>query len=244
VGRYRTHLRDVVVVVAAGAVVSVAAALVLDAAYPAAGWQVVVAAIVGCAPGALASAAVLRRRPAFTTAADRVTLGRATLACGCAAMTALVLLGPAPARTGWLFALSIPTLLLDAVDGQVARRTGCATEAGGRLDMQVDAGVLVVLSLAVATALGWWVALIGAMRYLYVVASWARPRLSAPLPRSQFRVVVAGIQGGVLAGALAPFVPRSLATAAIAVALALLAASFGSQVVQAERAPADAPTRI
>ena len=215
-GRYRTHVRDVAVCVTAGAAVSLAAALVLDAAHPSGGWLTVAAAAIGVTPAALAAIAVLRRRPPFTTPADRVTLGRTSLACGCAAMTALVLLGPAPARDYWLFAISVPTLLLDGVDGQVARRTGTATEEGALLDMQVDAGVLVVLSLAVATAIGWWAVLIGAMRYLYVVASWMRPALATPLPRSRFRVAVAGAQGGVLAGALAPFVPTALATAAVA----------------------------
>jgi phosphatidylglycerophosphate synthase len=125
----------------------------------------------------------------------------------------------------------------------VARRTGTATEEGALLDMQVDAGVLVVLSLAVATAIGWWAVLIGAMRYLYVVASWMRPTLATPLPRSRFRVAVAGAQGGVLAGALAPFVPTALATAAVAVALGLLVASFGSHLIAAERAAAGGASR-
>jgi phosphatidylglycerophosphate synthase len=236
-------VRDVAVAVAGGAGASVVGALVLNASHPGERWQVGVAAVVGASPALVAVASVLRRQQPFTTPADRVTLARAVLACGCASMTALVLLGPAPARTGWLFGLSVPTLLLDAVDGQVARRTGCATEDGGRLDTQVDAEVLVVLSAAVATELGWWVVLIGAMRYLYVVASWVRPRLAAPLPRSRFRVVVAGTQGGVLAAALAPFVPRELATAAVAVALGLLLASFGSQVLMVERAAMRNPNR-
>jgi phosphatidylglycerophosphate synthase len=237
-------VRDAAVAVAGGAVASVAGAVVLDASHPGQRWHVGVAAVVGVSPALAAAVSVLRRRPPFTTSADRVTLARAALACGCASMTALVLLGPAPARSGWLFGLSVPTLLLDAVDGQVARRTGCATEEGGRLDMQVDAAVLVVLSAAVAAELGWWVLLIGAMRYLYVAASWVRPRLEAPLPRSRFRVVVAGAQGGVLAGALAPFVPTALATIAVAVALCLLLTSFGSQVVAVERAAARSSTRI
>jgi phosphatidylglycerophosphate synthase len=237
-------VRDVAACVAAGAAVSLAAALVLDSVYPVSGWKTVIAAAVGVAPAVLAGIAVLRRQPAFTTPADRVTLGRAALACGCAAMTALVLLGPAPARDYWLFGVAVPTLLLDAVDGQVARRTGTATDAGALLDMQLDAGLLGVLSLAVATALGWWVVLIGAMRYLYVVASWLRPPLATPLPRSRFRVVVAGIQGGVLAGALAPFVPADVATAAVAVALGLLVVSFGSHLRAAQRTAAGAPTRI
>jgi phosphatidylglycerophosphate synthase len=202
---------------------------------------VAASAVAGVAPAALAAALVLRRRPTCTTAADRVTLARAVLACGCAAMTALVLLGDAGAREGWLFALSVPTLLLDAVDGPVARRPGTASAAGARLDMEADAAILLVLSLAVAAEFGWWVVLIGAMRYLYGAAARVRPRLSTPLPRSRFRVVVAALQGGVLAGALAPFVPMPLAAAAVVVALALLAVSFGSQAVLAERSARTMP---
>jgi phosphatidylglycerophosphate synthase len=221
--------------VAAGAAVSAAAALVLAGAYPTAAWKAVAAAAAGLGPIVVAAGSVLRRRPTFTTAADRVTLARAVLACACAAMTTLVVLGPAPGRTGWLFGLAVPTLLLDAVDGQVARRTGCATPDGARLDMQTDAVVLAVLSVAVATELGWWVLLIGAMRYLYVIASWARPSLDAPLPRSRFRVAVAALQGVVLAAALAPFLPVGAATVAVAVSLGVLVVSFGSQAVEAER---------
>src|SRR3954454_22589905 len=219
----------------AGGGVSPAAAMVLADEHPPPSATVAAAAVLGVVPIAAALLSVLRRRPRFTTAADRVTLARAVLACGCAAMTALVVLGPAPARTGWLFGLSVPTLLLDAVDGRVARRTGCATPEGARLDMQTDAVVLAVLSIAVATELGWWALLVGAMRYLYVAAGWIRPGLDAPLPRNRFRVAVAAVQAAALATALAPFVPIGVATGAVAVALALLVASFGSQVVEIER---------
>jgi hypothetical protein len=75
------------------------------------------------------------------------------------------------------------------------------------------------------------VLLIGAMRYLYVAASWARPILRSPLPRSRFRRAVAGIQGAVLAAALAPVVPVGAARVAALVALMLLVASFASQIV-------------
>jgi phosphatidylglycerophosphate synthase len=256
VGRYRTSAvespdaerrrarGDAAVAVGAGALIATASALVLASAYPTEGWKLAVAAASGAVPAALASAAVVLRRPPFSTPADRVTLSRAALASGCAAMTTLALLGPAPVRNGWLFALTVLTLLLDAVDGPVARRTGTATEAGGRLDMEVDAGVLVVLSIAVATALGWWVLLIGAMRYLYVVATWVRPGLSAPVPRSRFRVVVAGLQGAVLAAALAPFVPTALAAVAVAVALGLLVVSFASQARDVERRQLPSPPDI
>jgi phosphatidylglycerophosphate synthase len=255
-GRYRTGsprsaktkrrraLHDAIGTVVVGGALAIASALALDAAHPADGWRVAVAAVVGVAPAGLAAAAVLRRKPMFSTPADRVTLARAALASGCAAMTALVVLGPAPARNGWLFGLTIPMLLLDALDGVVARRTGTVTDEGGGLDMQVDAGILAVLSAAVATELGWWVLLIGGMRYAYVVASWARPGLASPLARSRFRVVVAALQGVVLAGALAPFVPTDLAAVAVATALVLLTASFVAQIRALQRLRVTERTRI
>ena len=39
-------------------------------------------------------------------------------------------------------------LALDGVDGQVARRTGTASELGARFDMEVDAFLILVLSVA------------------------------------------------------------------------------------------------
>jgi phosphatidylglycerophosphate synthase len=150
-------------------------------------------------------------------------------------VTLMALAGAAPERTWLLFALVVPTLALDAVDGAVARRTRSATSAGAELDMQVDAGVLVVLSVAVTSVLGGWVLLIGAMRYLYVAASWAWPMLRSPLPRSRFRRFVAGVQGAVLAAALAPAAPVGVARVAVLVGLVLLVASFGSQIVVIRR---------
>jgi phosphatidylglycerophosphate synthase len=227
--------RAIRLTVAAGVVVSVASAAGVRLAYPTGATGTAVAAGVGCLPAVLTALAVSRRDPPTVSAADRVTLVRAVLAGSCAAVTLMALAGAAPVRTWYLFALVVPTLALDAVDGAVARRTRSATSAGADLDMQVDAGVLVVLSVAVAPVLGGWVLLIGAMRYLYVAASWAWPMLRSPLPRSRFRRGVAGLQGGVLAAALAPVVPVGVAMVAVLVALVLLVASFGSQIVAIRR---------
>ena len=147
----------------------------------------------------------------------------------------MVLVGPVPARTWTLLALAGPALLLDAVDGPVARRTASTSTAGARLDMEVDAGLLVVLSLAAAPVVGDWVVLIGAMRYLLVAASWVRPVLRTPLPRSAFRRVVAGLQGVVLAVAIAPFVPVKVAIALALVSLGLLIVSFASEIALMEQ---------
>ena len=61
-------------------------------------------------------------------------------------------------------------LTLDGVDGRVARARGEATAFGARFDMETDAAMLAVLSVAVAALgiAGWWVLAIGAMRYGYV----------------------------------------------------------------------------
>ena len=56
---------------------------------------------------------------------DRVTLLRAALGCALAALVARSLVVPLP--TGVLVGLATVTLLLDAVDGPVARRTGTAS---------------------------------------------------------------------------------------------------------------------
>jgi phosphatidylglycerophosphate synthase len=234
--------RAVRVTVAAGVVVSAASAIGVRLASPTGAAGTAAAVGVGCLPAVLTALAVSRRDPATVSAADSVTLFRAVLAGGCAAVTLMALEGAAPERTWYLVALVVPTLALDAVDGAVARRTGSATSAGAQLDMQVDAGVLVVLSVAVAPVLGGWVLLVGAMRYLYVAASWTWPVLRSPLPRSRFRRAVAGIQGVVLAAALAPVVPVGAAGVAVLVALVLLNASFGSQVVAILRRSATSRT--
>jgi phosphatidylglycerophosphate synthase len=126
--------------------------------------------------------------------------------------------------------LASVALVLDAVDGQVARRTGTESGLGARFDMEVDAFLILVLSLYVARSMGGWVVAIGAMRYLYVAASWALPWLRRRLPARYWRKVVAAIQGVVLVVAMAAVVPAAAAMAGVAVSLALLVESFGRDI--------------
>ena len=122
--------------------------------------------------------------------------------------------------------LAAVALCLDAVDGWVARRTGEVTELGARFDGEVDAFLILALSVYVAPECGWWVLAIGAARYLFLAGEWLLPWMRAPLPPRRWRKLVAATQGIVLTVAAAGVLPRALAQALLLAALALLTASM------------------
>ena len=160
-------------------------------------------------------------RPAFGPA-DWITFARATLV-GCAAE--LIADGSRPAA--WLTGIVAVALLMDGFDGQVARRTGTASEFGARFDMEVDAFLILLLCIQVSRTLGLWVLAIGLMRYAFVAASWALPWLTAPLRPSMARKTVAAVQGVVLVAVTAAVLPRPAEYVVVALALAALVWSFG-----------------
>ncbi len=159
--------------------------------------------------------------------ADRVTLSRAMLVCG---VTALVATSPAGAQRAALVVLAAVALVLDGVDGRVARRSGTVSRLGARFDMEVDAFLILVLSVDVSRWLGAWVLLIGAARYVLVSAQRVAPWLRAAVPPRYWCKVVAAVQGVVLTVAAAHVLPRGLSAVAVAVALVLLAESFVREV--------------
>ena len=134
--------------------------------------------------------------------------------------------------------LAVVALVLDAVDGWVARRTGTASALGAQFDGEVDAFLILVLSVYVARSAGAWVLAIGAARYAFLAAGWLLPWMRAPLPPRYWRKVVAATQGIVLTVAAADVLPLALTQAALLVALALLAESFGRDVCVAVEPPA------
>ncbi len=161
--------------------------------------------------------------------ADWVTLARATLAVGVAALVARSFDQPAPVAV--LVALAAVALALDAVDGWIVRRTRTATPFGAHFDGEVDAFLILVLSVYVARSAGPWVLAIGAARYGFLAAGWLLPWMRAALPPRHWRKVVAATQGITLTIAAAGVVPRALAQVAVVAALALLSESFGRDVV-------------
>jgi phosphatidylglycerophosphate synthase len=182
---------------------------------------------------AVLSRALHRTRPRSFGPANRVTLGRATLV---GAVTALVADSFESSPPETLFVgLTAVALILDGVDGKVARRTGTSTPLGARFDMEVDAFLILVLSVYVAMSLGPWVLLIGGMRYAFVAAARALPWLNAPLPPSTARKTVAALQGVLLLVAASGLLPYPAVLGVVATALALLVWSFGRDVLWLSR---------
>ncbi|HEY3766056.1 MAG TPA: CDP-alcohol phosphatidyltransferase family protein, partial [Gaiellales bacterium] len=204
-----------------------------------AGTSWVVGAMCALILNAAVAQAIARHRPTRLGPASWVTLARATLAVGVAALAADSLVrstSPAP-----LVTLAVVALALDWVDGQVARRTATESRLGAQMDGEVDAFLILALSVAVAPTAGAWVLTIGAARYAFLAAGWPLAWMRAPLPRRDWRKSVTAVQGIVLAIAAADALPRALTRVALAAALVLLAESFGRDVLwlwRRRRAPA------
>src|SRR5262249_40996196 len=147
------------------------------------------------ATGLIVTARLRSERPAMYPA-DWITLTRALLIAGVASLVAESFVRPV--STTALVILFVLALILDGVDGQVARRSGTATALGARFDGEVDAFLILLLSIVVSREYGSWVLLIGAARYALLLAGWLIPWLAAPLPPRYWRKVVAAVQGGVL----------------------------------------------
>ena len=161
--------------------------------------------------------------------ANAITLTRSTVV---GLITALVATSfTATISVPLLIGLTVPALALDAADGFVARRTHTISELGARFDMEVDAFLILVLSVYVSHLVGAWVLAIGLARYAFAVAGWVWAWMRQPLPYRYWRKVTAGVQGVVLTVAAAEVVAQRVVTAALLVALLLLVESFGRDVI-------------
>jgi phosphatidylglycerophosphate synthase len=190
------------------------------------GW--VVGIVYGVITNAVLAGGLSRRGGTGLGPADRVTLVRATLVGGVAALTADSFGRTAPVTA--MVVLTVVALVLDAVDGWVARRTETVTLLGARFDLEVDSFLILVLSVYVARSLGAWVLAIGVARYAFVAAGLLLPWLRGSSAPRYWCKVVAAIQGIVLTVAMADLLPHPLMDGVLVAALALLAESFGREV--------------
>ncbi len=203
----------------------VAGTLPLDAAFPAR----VLSVYVPVAAAVLAAVPPGPPRRRFGLP-NSLTLSRALAAC---LLAGFIGVDGITAGTAWLLAgAGTVALLLDAADGWAARRTGQATRFGARFDMEVDALLLLALSL-LALQLGQagpWVLLIGLARYLFLLARGLWPRLRAELAPSRRRKAVCVAQGVVLVACLTPLLQPPLTSAALGLCLLALVISFAADL--------------
>jgi len=198
------------------------------------GW--ITGLVTGSAAAALLVTARMRSDQPAILPADWITLTRMLLIAGVTGLVADSFSRPVSVTA--LVALSAVALALDAVDGQVARRTGTATPLGARIDGETDAFLILMLSIAVSQDYGGWVLAIGAARYVFLLAGWLIPWLRAPLAPRFWRKVVAAVQGIALTVAASGVTSRLVGMIAVAAALLLLAESFGHDVIWLYRAGA------
>jgi len=204
-----------------------------------AGWLVGLAS--GLALNLTLARALWRDPSAGLGWASWVTLTRATLAVGVAALTAASF--ELPVATVMLVTLASVALALDFVDGWIARRTGTESALGAKLDGEVDAFLILVLSIEVAPTVGGWVLLIGLARYLFLAAGWVFPWMRASLPRRDWRKTVTASQGVALVIAASGVPPLGVSRLLLAVALGMLGESFGRDVWWLWRHRHEAPAR-
>jgi phosphatidylglycerophosphate synthase len=126
--------------------------------------------------------------------------------------------------------VSIGTLaaLLDGVDGWMARRSRMESPFGARFDMEVDALLILALSILAwqHDKAGWWVLVSGLLRYAFVAAGWQWPWLGQPLPGSRRRQSICVVQIVSLLIVVSPIVTRPASSVLAAAALAVLSLSF------------------
>jgi phosphatidylglycerophosphate synthase len=160
---------------------------------------------------------------------NAVTLIRLSLA---ALLLAAVPGFPQSGQAWALTAIASLGLVLDGVDGWLARRTGLTSRFGARFDMEVDCAFALVLSVLALQShkVGAWVLALGLARYAFWAAALALPWLDGPLPERRSRKTVCVVQIAALIALVSPAVAAPVATPLAAGALALVAWSFAADV--------------
>jgi phosphatidylglycerophosphate synthase len=163
--------------------------------------------------------------------ANGITIARLGVACLLFGLVADISLSgrglDVPAA--WTVAgLAFAGIVLDGIDGWIARRRGVESDFGARLDMEVDAFLILALSVLAwqLDKAGLWVVLLGVMRYLFWMAGLVLPRFAAPLPASFRRKAACVIAGIVLTVLMAPVALAPLSMWLAGAALVILGYSF------------------
>ncbi|MFN3208308.1 MAG: CDP-alcohol phosphatidyltransferase family protein [Roseovarius sp.] len=155
---------------------------------------------------------------------NTVTLGRAALL----SLLAGALLEAARVSPWLVFWVALTILVLDGVDGWLARRSHLKSAFGARFDMETDAalGAVLALYLLLSGRVGAEVLVLGFLRYAFVLAGLVWPALRAELPESFRRKTICVVQNGALIALVCPLLPAALLAPVAMAAAAMLVASF------------------
>lgn len=165
-------------------------------------------------------------------AANSITFLRASLIAVVSAFAAEPPMAGTP--IWWVAAATAGiALLLDGVDGWVARRTDRTTAFGARFDMEIDALAALVLCIVLwrAGLTSAWVIAIGGMRYAFMAGGWLLPWMRRPLPPRQRRRAICAVQGFLLVCCLMPILPPFMPPLLAGCALATTGGSFLADTV-------------
>ena len=163
-------------------------------------------------------------------AANTVTLLRAGITALFVGLIGQPTLTP---ELAWIMtALATVALILDGLDGWLARRRDTQSPFGARFDMEVDAFFILILAVLVWQfgKAGAWVILSGVLRYGFVLLGYVLPWLNQPLPPRRCRQTVCVIQTVVLVLCLTPPLISPMSAVLAAAALGLLALSFAVDI--------------
>jgi phosphatidylglycerophosphate synthase len=128
--------------------------------------------------------------------------------------------------------LACAATALDGFDGWIARRSGMSSAFGARFDMEVDA--LLILALSVLAwhhgEAGAWVLLSGLIRYGFLAAGWTWSWMQRALPPSRRRQAVCVMQVSALIVVMLPTVAPPASSWIAAAALSALIYSFAVDI--------------
>lgn len=164
--------------------------------------------------------------------ANIVTLFRAAGTVLVASLIPVAMLMPVQ----WLWMLTVLAVLLlslDGVDGYLARHTRLASSFGARFDMEIDALLILTISVFLwrSGEMGIWITALGLMRYAFLLAGvWLRP-LQGDLFTSFRRKLVCVIQLVALCAILSPLISAPLSSVLGAIALICLTGSFTRDIL-------------
>lgn len=104
----------------------------------------------------------------------------------------------------WFFGLIVFAVILDVVDGKIARRMGQESSFGQYFDMEVDAFYVMGMALYFyfTTGLGVWLLLPGLLRYIYRILVWWGPHKNFRETKKKYAATFAGLNFALLAIAI------------------------------------------